>query len=531
MPDACRLAGIARNLVLLARAAAHHAVEDPLLLAVQSARRLPRRLSTPVTRVLGLSAGRGAHTALTQARAAWRRGDITQAIELADAAPRGRRYLERLLAERAVLEAGSRLSAGEVSGRRVGPPVGGPRALHLLTNSLPHTTSGYTVRSHAVLRAQREAGITVEAVTRLGYPVTVGLPFARGVDDVDGVCYRRLLPSRLAGSPRERLEQTVAGVLTIAAGFEPTVLHTTTNYANALVAEAAARALGLPWVYEVRGRLEDTWVASLPPGHRTAAAASERYALLRAKETEMALAASHVVTLGETLREDLVGRGVPADRITVVPNAVDAALLDLRLSPVEARARLGLPADGLWVGTVGSLVDYEGLDTLLDAVALVRRDGVDVRVALVGDGVSRPALEAQAARAGLREVAVFPGRVSRDAAAIWVRALDVVVVPRRDLAVCRGVTPLKPIEAMGAGRPVIASDMPALAEVVARPRAGLLVPPGDAHALAQAIGSLAESPVDRMGYGENGHAFAATRTWAANGRLYRSIYDSLEAHR
>ena len=75
----------------------------------------------------------------------------------------------------------------------------------------------------------------------------------------------------------------VAQTLTIAEDFRPTVLHTTTNYSNALVTEAVARTLGLPWVYEVRGQLERTWLASLPVGDRAAGAASERYALLRTR--------------------------------------------------------------------------------------------------------------------------------------------------------------------------------------------------------------------------------------------------------
>lgn len=572
---------VVRNVVLLGRAAVHHAADDPLRLAVQSVRRLPRSLRAPVAGLVGLgSAGRGVRGALahfvadrpvdaaatlstapaprtvigrrlaaelavqvgrledtpggsdaapavTRAREAWRRGDVTAALELSAAREGSTRQHARLLSERRTLEPGFRLDPPPA--QRDWSLEGGPRVLHVLTNSLPHTTSGYSIRSHAVLVAQREARIVAEAVTRIGYPVTVGLPWARVTDVVDGVTYHRILPARLADTPSARLQDMARAITELAATFRPTVLHTTTNYANALVTEASARALRLPWVYEVRGQLEATWVASLPPGERAAAAASERHALLRAKETEMALAADHVVTLSETLRDDLLARGVPAERVTVVPNAAESAHLSQRLEPADARAAIGLPDGGLWVGAVSSLVDYEGLDTLLDAVASLRRDGVDVRTALVGDGVARPALRARAARLGLGDAVVMPGRVGRDEALLWLRALDVVALPRRDLAVCRVVSPLKPIEAMAAGRPVIASDLPALAEIVAPSGAGVLVPPGDPEALAEAIRSLAASPAARMTYGENGRAFASTRTWAANGRLYRSLYETLEA--
>jgi len=145
----------------------------------------------------------------------------------------------------------------------------------------------------------------------------------------------------------------------------------------------------------------------------------------------------------------------------------------------------------------------------------------------VGDGVSRSALETRAARLGLGQAAVLPGRVGSQETALWHRALDVFVVPRRDLEVCRVVTPLKPMEAMAAGRPVIASDLPALAEVVRRPDTGVMVPPGDVNALAAAIRSLASDALARARYGERGRAFAATRTWAAHGQRYREVYESL----
>ena len=583
VPGLDRLSRVTRNLILLARTGSHHAAEDPLLLVVQSARRLPRHLRTPVARLIALGSaghpglrpalaqfvsdrpddaatllgratpprtavgrrlagelavhlghpesipgGLTATPAVTQARWAWRRGDISVAIQLAGSSTAGHRYGARLVSERAMMQPGFRLPSNEGhAGWEPARRGAGPRALHVLTNSLPHTSSGYTIRSHAVLRALLAEGIEVEAVTRIGYPVTVGRPLARAVDVVDGVRYRRVLADGAARTPVERLQQMVAQTLTIAEDFRPTVLHTTTNYSNALVTEAVARTLGLPWVYEVRGQLERTWLASLPVGDRAAGAASERYALLRAKETEMMLAADQVVTLGETLREDLVLRGVPPERVTVVPNAVDAALLDVRLDPAQARGRVNLPEEGFWVGTVSSLVDYEGLDALLDAVALLRAEGLDVRLALVGDGVSRSALETRAARLGLGQAAVLPGRVGSQETALWHRALDVFVVPRRDLEVCRVVTPLKPMEAMAAGRPVIASDLPALVEVVRRPDTGVMVPPGDVNALAAAIRSLASDALARARYGERGRAFAATRTWAAHGQRYREVYESL----
>ena len=600
-----------RNLGILVVMLRRHAQDDPARLAVQGMRRMPPRVRRPVARALARAARPAAASplqalgsyladrpedarrvlrdlpastlggsriaselavqldldvppgagAVLRSRALWRRGDLTAAIALLEAAPgrAARRQAQRLASELATMRPGyavpvrwsssSHVDASPVTDRgdrtdpgdlTIAAPAGGvaprhtggersgaPRALHLLTNSLPWTQSGYALRSHSILRAQAGLGIGVRAVTRLGYPVNVGLPWASSSDVVDDVPYHRLLPRRMSATPEGRLEQTAELLRFHVEQFAPTVLHTTTHFPNALVARAVAGAAGLPWVYEARGQLEKTWLASRPADQRDEGAASERFRLWHAKETEVAVAADHVVVLSEVMRDDLVQRGVQPGRITVVPNAVDASLLEGRTTPREGRRALGLPEEGRWVGTVSSLVDYEGLDVLLHAVRRLRDEGLDVRCAIAGDGISRPSLQQLVTTLGLDDVVVMPGRVSRAEAARWHRALDVFVVPRRDTLVCRTVTPLKPIEAMAAGRPVVASDLPALAEIVAGPGSGLLATPDDAGALAGRLHGLLEDDSLWQQLAAGGREFAATRTWQAMAARYHHIYETL----
>lgn len=572
-----RAVDLARSLVLLGHTALRHAAEDPLLLVVQGSRRLPHRWRERLARALDFgrtpdssrlrhvfadyvadrpadAAAALAHTPLprsdlarrlhadlaahlglvldtdappkVRARAAWDRGDIAGAIDLANGRREGRQYAARLAAERRSMLPGFRLPSPSPAPPSSKGQHGGPlRVLHVLTNSVPHTQSGYALRSHSILTAQRALGMDARAVTRIGYPVTVGLLGARRHEVVDGVPYQRILTARLASLPTTRLEQMVTEILPAGRTFSPQVLHTTTNYTNALVTEAIARSLGVPWIYEVRGLLEETWLASRPASLRAQSSVSERYSLLRAKETELMLAADHVIVLSEVSRRQLISRGIPEDRITIVPNAVDDAALSRPMSAAQARLRLRLPRDGFWVGSVSSLVDYEGFDILLDAVQLLRADGRDVRLALAGDGVARPALAQRAKEFGIADSVVLPGRVPSTEAWLWHRALDVFAVPRRNFQVCREVTPLKPIEAMAAGRPVIASDLEALHEIVGTPKAGVLVEPESTTALASAIALLMDEPNLQRGYGEAGRSFAATRTWSRNAEIYREVYE------
>lgn len=402
-----------------------------------------------------------------------------------------------------------------------------PRTVvHALTSSLPHTVSGYTARSHSLMTAQRELGWRVEAVTRVGYPAAIGKLLAADLDVIDGIPMHRLQPSWLPLTLAARLRAQAQGLAAVVEQVRPQVLHTTTDHTNAIAVQAVAHRFDLPWVYEMRGQLELTWLASRPDRLREPARTSERMALQRARETDAARTADAVVVLSQVQKHELIDRGVPADKITVAPNAVSPSLLSHHTTPAEARAHLGLPRQGHWVGTVSSLVDYEGLDTLLRAVARLRAEGRDIRCAIGGDGVSRPGLMALARELGINDQCLFPGRLARSAAVNWMAALDVVAVPRKDTPVCRVVTPLKPVEALALNRPVIASDLPALRELL-EPTGNLLVTAEDDNAWARA---LTESIDDRAASTERaarGREWAAGRTWHSNAQLYADLYDSL----
>src|SRR5699024_1735483 len=157
---------------------------------------------------------------------------------------------------------------------------------------LPHTQSGYSLRSHRILTALRGSGIDSVALTRTGYPVMLGKPFAAEEDVVDGIRYVRTLPCRLPSTQEGRLQAEVERALELVAEFRPHVIHATTNYSNALVAQAVSAATGVPWILEVRGLMEKTWVASHPGDeeqHR--AAASEKARTVALREAELASSA------------------------------------------------------------------------------------------------------------------------------------------------------------------------------------------------------------------------------------------------
>jgi glycosyltransferase involved in cell wall biosynthesis len=407
-----------------------------------------------------------------------------------------------------------------------GRPPGASRVLHIVTDALPSTSAGYTVRTQEIAVAQLAASLEPHVVTRIGFPVTAGAIDGRRLVTVDGVPYHRLLPWIMPGRMDTIAETHLRHAARLVRGLRPAVLHAASNYSNALIALALRDATRIPVVYEVRGFWEDTWLSrhAAAPGLSD----SDRYRLSRALETHCMRAADLVVTLGEAMREEIVGRGVAEDKVIIVPNGVSDEFL--RPLPDIARLRkdLGIADGEHVVGLVSSLVAHEGIGTLLEAVKILGDQGIRTRALIVGDGPERGALQRQAAALGLD--AIFTGRVPMARVREYHAVLDVFVVPRTRDRVCQLVTPLKPVEAMASGLPVVVSSVRALGEIVKDKVTGMQVPPQDAAALADCLQELLASPQFRKMLGDNARAWVARdRTWAHNAARYRDAYARLGA--
>ncbi|GAB3531964.1 glycosyltransferase family 4 protein [Arthrobacter tecti] len=568
-----------RNIQLTAATAVQHLDDDPVLLLLQISRRLPARivqravdaaglfargpLATALTAhlrgdatlrdsildkayddgVTGPTAARLADVALaandthradalleragnapgTRARRRWYDGDMTGAVaELTSAGLH--RKAQRLESELRVFR-GWAPTLEPVSGYKPKPET----VLHVLTNSLPHTGSGYAQRTHSILKAQQRLGWNVHAATRLGYPVQVGKLFAEDTDVLDDVTYHRLIPQRMMRGFDARLQQQAEELLRLAQEVRPTVLHATTHFVNAVVVREVARVLDIPWVYEVRGQLADTWAST----RADTAKQSERYTLFSEREADAVCSAALVVTLGEAMKQQILDtEGVRAP-VLLCPNAVGDDFLEEPMDSRSARALLNLPTEGVFVGTVSSLVEYEGLDTLIRSFALLAVDHPHLHCLIVGDGVAAAGLKQLLRELGVESRVTLTGRVPRDQAHLYHQALDVFVVPRKDLDVTRSVTPLKPVEAMAAARPVVVSDLPALREIVEDSVTGTVVPAEDAEALASALKTLMDDDGARVtaaavALGAAGRQLVLKeRTWARNASAVLDAYEDL----
>ena len=218
--------------------------------------------------------------------------------------------------------------------------------------------------------------------------------------------------------------------------------------------------------------------------------------------------ASALLAVSEQLANYLKRFPVEPGRVHVVPNGVDF----YRFRP-DAPAAMTNGSGVFTVGFVGSLKPWHDLDTLVDAVSVLRRSGIPVRLIVVGDGPARPSLEARLATHELHDCVTLVGPVDSDEIPHWLASFDAAVAPY-PLIDPFYFSPIKVFEYMASGLPVVASRLGQLAELIQDGVNGMLVPPGDAAALAEALTCLAADPKLRATLGQAGRDYVRRHhTW------------------
>jgi len=397
------------------------------------------------------------------------------------------------------------------------------RVLHVLDHSVP-AHSGYSFRTRSILKHQRARGWETDHLTSAKQPDPSVL-----VEDVDGLRFHRTLPS---GGPVGRLPvlrqiSVLRGLrrrlFEVAKETQPDVLHAHSPCITGLAALTVGRRLGLPVVYEVRAFWEDAAV-----DHGTTAAGSLRYRLTRRLETRVLRRADAVTCICEGLKSDIVGRGLPSEKVTVIPNAVDISHYSMDATRDPAlETRYGL-ANRTVLGFLGSFYSYEGLSLLLDAMPAVLERRPGVRLLLVGGGSEEEALRSRVGELGIANRVIFTGRVPHDEVHRYYSLVDICVYPRLPIRLTDLVTPLKPLEAMAQGRLVVASDVGGHRELLRDGETGLLFRAGDRAALKSTILDMLSDPARACRMRAAARRFVETeRSWEASVARYEPVYNSL----
>lgn len=402
-----------------------------------------------------------------------------------------------------------------------------PGRLMYCVHSTPvFNSNGYSTRTRGVVNGLHRSGTDVRVVARAGYPwdsrADVAKPPAeRSVREMDGVEYVHLPGSGLGAVPMDRYLIESADAFTREALLQrPSVMQSASNYRTALPALIAARRLGVPFVYEIRGFWEMSQAAA-----KSSWDASEQYETIAGLETLLAREADHVLAITRQVKDELLCRGIPSEKISVAANAVDTAeFAPLPKDTTYAKARK-IRTDVPVIGFAGSMVDYEGLSTLVEASALLDERGVDHQVVIAGSGTADAALRSLRSELGARSV-MFLGRRPIQEMPRLLSTFDIVPIPRLSQPVTEMVSPLKPLEAFSSMKAVLLSDVAPHRDLAgAHQERARLFDAGSASSLAEALSDLLGDQDLRRDLGRTARLWTLDeRTWTHIAKTMRSAH-------
>lgn len=392
--------------------------------------------------------------------------------------------------------------------------------LHVLDHALPQV-SGYSVRSHNLLRHLHQAGVPLHIVAS-SHEAGGALE-----DVIDGLTYTHL-PLRLPDSFQTPIS-LARRIAALARHLQReirdrgiAVIHAHSPAPNGIAALWAARRTGIPVVYEMRALWEDAAVARGRGDER-----SLRYRATRQLESWLLRRVDAVAAIAKPLVAEVVGRGVPADRVFHTPNAIDSGLFRPTTADAELLARHQLSGATV-IGFIGYFFAYEGVEDLVRAFALASPRLPSAKLLIVGGGEGQESVRELVRRLGIDAAVVFVGPVPYAAVQSYYSLCDVLVYPRRSSRLTELTTPLKPLEAMAMGKPIIVSDVEGLRTLVSADETGLTFPHSNYEGLADALIAVGGDAALRARLGTNARQAAVEQyDWARVVAVYQDIYRRL----
>ena len=401
------------------------------------------------------------------------------------------------------------------------------KVTYLLHNALPYFSGGYATRSNGIIGGIKDNGWDIEGVCRLGFPNDTHKGPANSSETmIHGINYRLLINDDINVYKTPIITYLKAYGEALAADLKnnpPAIIHGASFFMNGIAGVYAAKALGCKSVYEVRGLQELSKISRHGYWEN-----SEHYDMYINMEAQAAKDADAVFTLTQALKDEFQRRGVPAEKMTVLPNGVHSDRFKPKPKSNSLANKIGLENQCV-IGFVGSFVDYEGLDLLLNAANILKKEcSLPFHLLLVGDGAYWQESLELSASLGLNEFVTFTGRVPHDEVEDYYSLIDICPFPRKALPVCEMVSPLKPFEAMAMGKAVVSSDVAALAEIVQDGITGLLHQKDSSEDLASKLQQMIEQPELRDMYGKAAREWVvAERDWKVIAKRVDAVYRKL----
>lgn len=317
--------------------------------------------------------------------------------------------------------------------------------------------SGYAIRSMALLKALTKAGVSTFPIIRPGYPWDL-TPHATSSKanqvEYEGLVFR-LFPESPVGlqfPENQYIEEYSNLILQQIDENDVSILHAASNYLNGIAVARAGAIAGVKSIYELRGLWHLTRAFSEPDYANT-----EHYRYVEKRELEACHCVDQVITLSTAMAEWLVLRGIDREKIKVVGNAsFKPEGKNGQCTGSVVRRNLGVPGSSFVLGYLGSLVQYEGLDTLIRTHAKIP-DSHRPILLFVGSGKFEGRLKALVSEVGTSDHVMFAGRVNSADVSKYYYAMDAVALPRKDDILTRLVPAIKPFEVIAHGKPLLIS--------------------------------------------------------------------------
>lgn len=380
----------------------------------------------------------------------------------------------------------------------IAQPIEG-RIAYVVSHGQSYASNGYAIRTQGIAKALNDHGLEALCFVRPGRPWELQqAPMQIEPETtLEGVRYihTRWLKGEIPQGDAAHMAASVKRLVTLFRIYRPSAVLAASNWISGLPAWVAAKQLGLPFYSEVRGFWELSREAR-EPGYRQQPAFKQE----AERDTFVTQQAQGVFTLNAPMKAELVNRSVEQSCIGIVPNAV-SVLPEIKPAPTSLKNKLGIADNEKVVGYIGSFSPYEGLDLLLEACTELVQNGEKLKLLLVGD--SQPLIGSSAAHladTGLKETPpwlIQVGRVPHAQVADYYALLDAVVIPRKPLAVCQLVPPMKAVEALAYGKRLVVSDVAPLAEYAAKYEGVVSFEAGSAKSLATALQRSLKLPVPK----------------------------------
>jgi len=392
----------------------------------------------------------------------------------------------------------------------------------------PIVKNGYVSRSKFIIDAIKAANYHVVGATRPGFPNELQAfrdAKIEYIECIDNTKFYALKDNgrNLINTPIDKFIEIYAERIVEIAKIEKiAIIHAASNYINGLASIIAARKIGVMSVYEVRGMWHITRESREPEYARTI-----KYALEERMELLAVNNADRVITISQGLKDYFTGKGVDAAKITVVPNGVNCNQFVPINKSMSLAGSLNVKGSDVVIGYVGSIVDYEGLDIVLRAVAsLVRQNINNIKLLIVGGGAEEDPLKKLSKSLQIEDVCIFAGLVPKEEVNDYYSLIDIAPFVRKSLPVTKLVPPLKPMEAMAMGCSVVVSDLPALIDIGNKGESIFQCPSDDHKALADILIKLISSPDLRASMGEKAREWVLeNRSLETLSKLIRKSYE------